>query len=243
MRKSHRSIVLFLIAITCFVGGCGDETEALPQEKGEIDLAPDQDSPSTREVAFAPPLAGGARFDRAKARDYIERYALAPNPNLAYCGQWVHEGTRVAKEAADCTNFASQVLWYAGLPLQYGSAEEGWWYKRGCTDEGSSKSWRQVNRLLQYLVVETNLGELKKRARDLKVGDLILYRLRRESDGYRCDGNLLNHSSVVSGFDDQGEPLVAYHSNEALGVPWNAKNGSKKSLGESCLTAFVHIKD
>ncbi len=235
------AIVLACFAIMLsFLGGCAEEDGALPQERSETELVPDQDVSSARTIEFA----ASAGFDRAKARSYVERYAKSPNPNLAYCAQWAHEGARVYKEAADCTNFASQVLWYAGVSMRYGSAEDGWWYAKSCGDSGSSKSWRQVNRLLEYLVVESGLGEFKKSERDLKVGDLIFYRLRREDESYRCDAeNLFNHTAVVSGFDARGEPLVSYHSNDALDVPWDAKNGTMKALGEACATAFVHIKD
>lgn len=245
------------IVIACFagmlalgLGGCvPPDEEPIPQAMSEADLVPDEDGvgqaasaltsgedPNPGVEAQSAPAAG-YRYDRTRALWYIRRYALSPNRLLAYCS--LNDGT-----AADCTNFASQVLWYGGIPMQYtNSVESGWWYRYSCLSPGSSHSWRQVNRLLQYLVTETGTGEFAKNARDLKIGDLIFYRLRHSEDGYSCNHNLFNHTTVVSGFDARGEPLVSYHSNEAHEVPWSVRNGSPKALGEACAVAFVHIRD
>ena len=250
------------IVIACFagilalgLGGCApDEGEPIPQEQSETDMIPDQgaeaigasrlssdEDPEPDGAARSAAAADSWRYDREKARKYIARYALDPNPNLAYCASWGKDG----KTEADCTNFASQVLWQGGVPMQYGggSQDSGWWYTKSCAWWGSSRSWRQVNQLLQYLTVVSRRGEFRKSARDLKIGDLIFYRVRHAEDGYSCDGNLFNHTTVVSGFDDDGAPLVSYHSNEAYNVRWDKKTGSLGALGEACATAFVHIRD
>ena len=239
-----------MIIIACFagmlalgLGGCmpTDAEEPIPQAESEDDLIPgEQDGTGQSSFALTAPAAGYV-YDRGAAQLYIKRYALAPNPAYAYCASWGVGG----KTEADCTNFASQVLRQGGLPMQDGGGDQGkgWWYRNSCAWWGSSQSWRQVNRLLQYLVTETSIGEFRQRARDLKVGDLIFYRVRHAEDGYRCDGNLFNHTTVVSGFDARGEPLVSYHSNEALDVPWDRKTGSRGALGEACAIAFVHIRD
>lgn len=255
--NGNRIMALRAVIFTaCFAGvmtgtGCGaSDEEPIPQAMSQADLEPDRDNPSVspagREADDGPnpsidatntAQAAGYRYDREKARSYIERYALSPNRQLAYCA--LNDGTK-----ADCTNFASQVLWQGGIPMRYANSNDsGWWYRYSCLPTGSSPSWRQVNRLLQYLVTETDIGEFKRNARDLKLGDLIFYRVRHSSDGYSCDGNLFNHTTVVSGFDSRGEPLVSYHSNDALNVPWNAKTGSRGALGEACAFAFVHIRD
>ena len=258
--KAERVIVPLCVAIViaCFagllalgLGGCmPPDEEPIPQAMSVDDLIPDEDNAGQRTSALTAEdgpdpdrearslaAATGYRYDRGKAQWYARRYALNPNRQLAYCA--LNDGT-----AADCTNFASQVLWYGGIPMQYTtSSESGWWYRYSCLTPGSSYSWRQVNRLLQYLVTETSIGEFRRSARDLKVGDLIFYRVRHAEDGYSCNGNLFNHTTVVTGFDSRGEPLVSYHSNEALDVVWNIKNGSRKALGEACATAFVHIRD
>ncbi len=238
-----------LASLFVLSGGCRDSEEAIPQAFSETDLVEDDDlrsakvsgtepnNPNPAGESIAKAAATTFRYDRAKARDYAVRYAKNPNRLIAYCA--LRDGT-----PADCTNFASQTLWAGGVPMEYSTSEEsGWWYRYGCIPTGSSKSWRQVNRLVSYLVTESSVGEFRRRARDLEIGDLIFYRLSQEENGYRCDGNLFNHSTVVTGFDEKGEPLVSYHSNDALNVLWYAKNGSRIALGEACATAFVHIKN
>lgn len=264
MRKKNGTENLFVslcvtIAIACFagllslsLGGCmPPDEEPIPQALSEEDLIPDEDSasqktsvlaseddpdPDREERSFA--AATSYRYDREKALRYAKRYALQPNINLAYCSTW----NRIA---ADCTNFASQVLWQGGIPMQYGggSQDKGWWYTKSCAWWGSSRSWRQVNELLRYLTLDSGIGEFRKTARELRAGDLIFYRIRSAHDGYSCDGNLFNHTTVVTGFDGAGEPLVSYHSNEALDVPWKNKTKSLGSLGNACAFAFVHIRD
>lgn len=254
----------FAAMIALGLGGCAEEEDnPVPQENSDGDLIPDPDNggaargalQNTEEspdpnpsadvstaMSFTAP-ATAVHYDRGRAQDYVLHYALTPNRSTAYCSGFDRETLSWIGE--DCTNFASQVLWSGGLPMRYtGAPTSGWWYTNSCTDSGSSRSWRQVNGLVSYLISDSHLGEFRQRARDLQVGDLIFYRLRRAKTGYRCDvGNLFNHTTVVSGFDARGEPLVSYHSNEALNVPWNVRNGSPKALGEACAFGFVHIKD
>lgn len=262
MRKTALPVCLSVLTCLAF-GACAEDGDPIPQEHSDVDLIPDETarearsgptdrsladpSPMADEAAGALPLTssvGGGRYDRQKALEYIRRFALEPNPNVAYCAEGSAWHPTEGRTPADCTNFVSQVLWYGGLPMEYTGGDDGWWYTKSCGRSGSSASWRAVNRLVAYLTVISRRGEFRKSARDLRVGDLIFYRLRREDDGYRCDqGNLFNHSTVVSGFAEDGEPLVSYHSNEAEDVRWNVKNGSPKALGEACAVGFVHIRD
>lgn len=269
--KNEKLIVTTLtpIAAGCFaamialtLGGCAEDGEPVPQENPDGDLVVDPDNGGAKPVA-RPADDGGtdpnpaidvqsqasliatpgvSRYDRNKALEYVRRYALTPNPQIAYCsGRDFRTQKRIGE---DCTNFASQVLWHGGLAMDFSHlADSGWWYTRSCEWWGSSKSWRSVEGLLTYLVTTSRRGELRKRARDLQIGDLVFYRLRRAADGHACKGGPFNHTTVVSGFDEDGEPLVSYHSNEAEDVRWNTRNGSRKALGEACMTAFVHIKD
>lgn len=237
----------FAAMIALALGGCAeDDDDPVPQENADGDLVPDPDNGDGAPIAertSAIAATGPIRYDRNKALEYIDRFALTPNRQTAYCTGI--DRMTLARDREDCTNFASQVLWYGGLPMSgFTSAGSGWWYAFSCTDDGSSRSWRQVNGLVTYLISESGLAEFRPHARDLKIGDLIFYRLRRKESGYRCDvGNLFNHTTVVSGFDARGEPLVSYHSNEAQDVPWDVKTGSLKTLGEACAVGFVHIRD
>lgn len=245
-----------------WLGGCAEDETPLPQATPEEDLVP----PDPVEATYAfsteegdeddsPPVPGTSgskgtpraafRYDRAAALRWMEKYAKSPNPKFAYCGDWGWDGDarKLVKTGADCTNFASQVLWAGGLPLRWADSEHyGWWYKSGCSRRGSSRSWRQVKMLMAYLISEARVAEFRNRAEDLEVGDLIFYRLRTAENGWRCENQDFNHTAVVSGRDGRGQPLVSYHSNEAHRVPWAAKNGSMAALGEACAVAFVHIR-
>ncbi len=253
----------YLVSLLAASSGCEGSEEPIPQEQSWIDLDQDPDNrgsgiepraetedPNPGSALkqpgepAAPQAQSGRGYDRAKALDYVRRYAKSPNREVAYCAGWGLSSGRPVKIPADCTNFASQVLWYGGLPMNPAHDDTGWWYTDSCEWWGSSVSWRTVNGLAIYLTTISGRAVFARRARDLKIGDLIFYRLRRPETGYRCDiGSLFNHTTIVSGFDERGEPLVSYHSNEAEDVPWNAKSGSLKALGEACATGFVHLLD
>jgi hypothetical protein len=262
MRKrngTERAIVALCaaIVIACFAGmlalgltGCmPQDEEPIPQEYPKEELweaETDQNVSALTAEPEGPQLAAGAAgYDRQRAKWYIERYAKDPNLRFSYCGDWTLEGKRPVKVAADCTNFASQVLSYGGLPMRKGGAgDPGWWSEGGCRPWNSSDSWRQVYPLINELLSVSRRGEVVPDVRRLNVGDLIFYRLRDASHGYACPQEAIyNHTTVVSGFAKDGTPLVAYHSNDALNVPWNARNGSHGSLGEACGVLLVHIKD
>ena len=265
--------VLSLVVIGSFAAmvllaftGCFTEEapEAVPQEHSDGDLVPDPDNGPSGAAAsvtdgapdpFLPDEAAGApaslapttaapfRYDRDKALQYIRWYAKEPNPKTAYCSGLGFSGGRPTRIGEDCTNFASQVLWYGGMPMTYTrDPSTGWWYAFSCNDEGSSRSWRQVNGLITYLLTESRRGKVVKRASDLRIGDLIFYQLRRPEDGYACpQTETFNHTTVVSGFDGDGEPLVSYHSNDAIDVPWRDDNGKPGSLAHACRTLLVHL--
>lgn len=239
----------FAASIAAGMPACDADESPLPQESSTEELwAAGTGSASSGASLVAPAPSGrsnlvGNGYDRDRARWYIQRYAKEPNQDFDYCGAWAWHGNRPVKEAADCTDFASQVLWYGGIrTTNAGSEESGWWSNGGCRASGSSKSWRQVNRLIDYVLSEGRIGRITTDVSDLRVGDLIFYQLRRKEEGDVCPKEVsFNHTSVVSGFDAGGQPLVSYHSNDALDVPWRAKNGSLGSLGNACRYLLVHI--
>jgi len=259
MRKKNGTETAFMAlcaasVIACFagllLGGCmPPDEEPIPQANPTEELWSEREgaavSAISMEISDAPNTAAGGRYDRQRALEYIARYARDPNPRFDYCGDWTLEGKRPVKVAADCTNFASQVLWYGGLKTRRGGAgDPGWWSEGGCRSWNSSGSWRQVFPLIHELLSVSRRGEVVQDIRRLNVGDLIFYRLRDSAKGYACPQEATyNHTAIVSGFARDGAPQVSYHSNDALHVPWNARNGSKGSLGEACSVLFVHIKD
>jgi hypothetical protein len=251
MKTKNASVLVSVVVLSALSPACMPEEEPIPQEISDSDLIPAEGAASARQMLTSPELMtddGGigeasyaltstGRYDRGRARYYLRRYATEPNPKFAYCANWN------GSVKADCTNFASQVLWYGGLPLQWTSDPgSGWWYDGSCRSPGSSATWRQVNALLYHLTVVSRYGEFVSDASQLQVGDVIFYKLRRSEDGYACDGSFVfNHTAVVSGFEG-GTPLVAYHSNDAIDVPWNDRGHSRGSLGNACQALFVRIR-
>lgn len=258
MRKNRRNENMLMaacavIAIACFaglllLGGCAPSDESpVPQEYPEEELyGPETDEASSaltleeHETGRSAAPSGGG-YDRGRALWYVERYAKDPNPKFAYCGDTSWDGSFTP---ADCTNFASQVLWYGGLttrPSAYG--DDGWWSRGGCHAWSSSPSWRQVYPLINELLSVSRRGEVVRDLGQLKIGDLIFYRLRTPENGYACPADkTYNHATVVSGFDADGDPLVSYHSNDALHVPWDNDRG-RGGLGRACGYLLIHIKD
>lgn len=267
VRPCH-AVVLFTLASAAI--GCGrpgnEDPSPIPQSQATVDLdegdmiahaimlaeveepsgIPDASSAAMPASGHASALfAQARRYDRDRALSYIRRYAETPNPNFRYCGNWTLDGKNGAvKIQADCTNFASQVLWYGGLPVVWSNDESGgWWYGYGCSSTGSSTTWRSVMQLHWFLTIGSGYAEIVRDRRQLKVGDLIFYKLKSKETGYRCDlPGELNHTTVVSGFKD-GEPVVSYHSNDRANIPWNSRGSTPGGLGDACITSFVHIKD
>ncbi len=244
-----------MLSVLLFAAGCGldDEyVEALPQADTDghvLEGGGIAENPPAFVSGVVPVSASGYRYDRSRAAEYVEKYALDSNPAFPVCGSLLHNSE------ADCTDFASQVLWYAGLPSdRRGSAWSGWWSNgRGCDDMNSSRSWRRVNDLLYYLVVESRRGEIVRDPAKLQVGDLIFYGLREpvaDRNGrisYVCPaGEPFNHTTVVSAFEAPGKPLVSYHTRNALHVPYLAVHPDSRvrtGLGNACRMVMVHIRD
>lgn len=232
-------------------GGCAPEdTAPIPQESPEEELWSEREDEASSallsEEEFTAASAGEFTYDRAKALWYIRRFAREPNTNFAYCGDWQWDGetNKVIKVAADCTNFASQVLWHGGLKMRTASsADDGWWSKGGCRSWSSSASWRQVFPLIHELLSVSRVGQVVQDVRQLQIGDLIFYRLRTEENGYVCPQEAVyNHATVVSGFGEDREPLVSYHSNDSLDIPWDSRSDNPGSLGRACGVLLVHIR-
>ncbi|HJV32604.1 MAG TPA: amidase domain-containing protein [Patescibacteria group bacterium] len=244
-----------VIVIACFagtLGGCAPDDETpIPQENPKEELWSARSDVVTSSLMTpedgiaAAAAASSSAYDRQRALDYVRSYAKDPNARFDYCGDWTFEDKRPVKVGADCTNFASQVLQHGGLRMRRGGAgDPGWWSEGGCRPWSSSDSWRQVYPLIHELLSVSRRGEVVQDVRKLKVGDLIFYRLREASKGYACPQEATyNHTTVVSGFDGRGDPLVSYHSNDALDVPWDARNGRQGSLGEACSVLLIHIRD
>ena len=115
-------------------------------------------------------------YDRKKALDYANRWALARNP----------EYYDFSKLGGDCTNFCSQVLYAGGCSMNYESG--GWYYRDG---NNKSPSWTGVNFLYEFLIRDKDFGPtaLEVNVRDIKSGDIIQLSFERE--------NIFDHSLIV----------------------------------------------
>ncbi|MCL6626209.1 amidase domain-containing protein [Alicyclobacillus shizuokensis] len=176
-----------------------DETRPCPRPgpdggSGGMDRQVDAPRPALRALLrrFTRPTCN--EYDRVKALRYAELWWNRPNPQYVYF------------RADDCTNFASQCLYSAGVPMHdTGDRASGWWYR--FNDSGAdtwSLSWSIANALHLYLVGQVQATELAS-ARELKIGDLIFY----DWNGQGRYG----HSTVVVDFDQQGDPLVNAHTD------------------------------
>lgn len=229
--------VLFLSVMTAL--GCADPpAEPIPQAIADEDMI-EGSYKNLASVKQEVKSHGNASYDRHRAVWYAKKYANKPNPNFAYCMN------RRTFTSADCTNFVSQALWFGGLRYDAsGNDTEGWWYNGGCRKGKSSRSWRLVNDLIYYLVVESRRGKFVS-IDDVQLGDLVFYKLP-DPDTLVCDDTFtLHHSTIVTGFTDSGKPLVSYHSNEVADIPWNwsLNESGIIGLGDACGYMAVHILD
>lgn len=241
MRTSlYLPLCSFLFLASCVLE---EPPTAIPQDGADGDLVPaDRSGTMSKSLGIGmpdPQKSSGGGYDRSRAVAYARYYAEDPNPEVAYCR------TRLTNTPGDCTNFVSQALWYGGLPVSYsGNPDEGWWYAGSCDDSGSSKSWRQVNQLIYWLVVESDLGEFIP-IREAEPGDLIFYRLLDEYG--KCDESFtFHHSTMITGYGSEtGVPLVSYHTRDVLDIPWNwsMRESGHLGLGDACAYAVVHIRD
>jgi len=130
------------------------------------------------------------RYDRLKAVQYAERWWNDYNP--AY-----------KKFAEDCTNYISQCLRAGGAPMRgYPNRGSGWWMQ----NQNWSYSWTVANSLRWYLPnSKTGLRAKEVSTPDqLLLGDVICY-------DFEGDGRF-NHTTIVTGRDAEGMPLVNAHT-------------------------------
>ncbi|WRP07889.1 amidase domain-containing protein [Rossellomorea aquimaris] len=130
------------------------------------------------------------QYDRLSAVQYAERWWNSYNP--AY-----------KKFENDCTNYISQCLHAGDAPMRgYPAKGKGWWMR----NQNWSYSWTVANSMRWYIPNSTVglRGRQVSDAKELKLGDVICYDF--EGDG-RFD-----HTTIVTGKDAAGEPLVNAHT-------------------------------
>ncbi|MTI68205.1 MAG: amidase domain-containing protein [Firmicutes bacterium] len=121
-------------------------------------------------------------YNRKKAYRYAEKWALKRNPkyyNFDYLG-------------GDCTNFASQVLFAGGCPMNY-KKWIGWYYKN---INKRAASWTGVNFLYDFLINNKDRGPIAEETSidKIQIGDII--QLNFDLD------NSFNHTPIVVRIDE-----------------------------------------
>jgi hypothetical protein len=132
----------------------------------------------------------GYTYNRLKAVQYAEKWWNSYNP--AY-----------KKFEVDCTNYISQCVHAGGAPMRgYPNRNNGWWMQ----NNNWSYSWAVANAFPKYLATSTKGLRAKQvsSAMELKLGDVICY-------DFEGDGKF-NHTTIVTGKDANGEPLVNAHT-------------------------------
>ena len=149
-------------------------------------------------------------YNRNAAVHYALQYALYPNQHYVY---FPHD---------DCTNFISQCLRAGGANNDYNPTHP-WWYANGQT----SICWAVAHSLFWYIrtcsqknrfgikadtyYLDNNDGFAQKIKGKIVLGDLIQYR--------NAQGRI-QHSTMITGFDQHGEPLVSQHTLNGRNVTW-----------------------
>jgi len=163
-------------------------------------------------------------YNRQRVKEYADQYWNSSNPSfLAF--------------EVDCTNYVSQCLLAGGAPMNYtGRREAGWWYQgRKAGREWWSYSWSVSNALQHYLTSSRGglQAEQVQSPYELDLGDVIFY----DWDG---DG-AYQHSTIVTGFDAAGEPLVNAHTANSRARLWSYRDSP--AWTERTRYRFFHVAD
>ncbi|GMA63227.1 amidase domain-containing protein [Alicyclobacillus fastidiosus] len=159
-----------------------------------------------------------AIYDRVRATRYADVW-------------WDDFNPRYPRIADDCTNFISQCLHAGGLPMTgIGKRDSGWWVQNR---KGSwSYSWATSNALYRYLRRKVG-AKLVSTPSELKMGDLVFY-------DWNGSGTY-HHSTIVTDFDDSGNPLVNAHTDPSYHRPYTYYDS--RAWTERTKYAFVHLPD
>lgn len=177
----------------------------------------------------ASPLSADASFhdyNRVGAVDYALNHIDSYNPNYPiYAGQ-----------GGDCTNFVSQALYEGGnasmfipspLPAPSPDGQSGWYL---LNDLQRAAAWNDVTFFHTFVTSESQIepypggewfGEGPEgydvTIGELMLGDVIQYECPESKQDY---DNVWDHAVIVVGFDGNGNPLVASHTDDVGPEPY-----------------------
>lgn len=138
------------------------------------------------------------RYNRTNALEYARRWALSRNPLFVnYTGF-----------GGDCTNFISQCVFAGSCEMNF-TPVFGWYYLDGDT---RTAAWTGVEYFYNFIVGNTGVGPFAAEVGQtgVEIGDVV--QLANENGDYY-------HTLFVCGFTDDGDILVAAHSDDALDRP------------------------
>ncbi|NIK75457.1 hypothetical protein FHS15_000557 [Paenibacillus castaneae] len=179
----------------------------------------------------------GEKYKRKQAVAYANKYAGVEW--MKFKGLYNKRYVNYSGKGGDCTNFASQVI---------GDQKEGGGLKmfgawRYIYPSGGTKTWVQTDAFKNFIVhsgygkviatgyftelIERTEKHPQSAFAELMPGDLIAHVMQNDVD----------HFSVVTGFDDNGYPLVNSHTAERYRAPFD--------LGWDRNTKYIliHIRD
>lgn len=113
----------------------------------------------------------------------------------------------------------------------YPARDKGWWIQGGTW----SFSWSTSHSLRWYLDTSTvGLQAVKfANASDLQLGDVISY-------DFQGDGRF-DHTTIVTGFNNNGDPLVNAHTVSSIQRDW--RYDTSPAYAGTTKYIFFHIKD
>ena len=141
---------------------------------------------------------------------------------VEYAHKWTEEGKKLCnpdfhRESADCTNFASQVLFAGGIPQISGKRNEtsAWFYKYSLLSR-PSYTWGGAHNLYEHLLSYSSSVERVTETADLKVGDIISFDTDSSDNKFHID-----HTAIVTAVNGYrwSDILLTYHSTDRVDYP------------------------
>lgn len=171
------------------------QDEAINQAKL---LLPAKDENGNNGPFYAPRNSG---INLKDAVAYAEKYATEINPTYG-------EEKKKFIFPADCTNFASQILYAGGIPMDsYDSVHKGWWWK---AKKDRSVSWVNANVFKNYMGSGYNTSSWSSFVSNVRAGDFI-------GVDFKGDGSV-DHIGFVCE-KSNGKLKIAQHTRNYL--DWN----------------------
>ena len=159
-------------------------------------------------------------YDRLKAVEYAQKWALSRNPKYKDYEQW----------GGDCTNFISQCVKAGNVPMDnFGKDELKKWY--WYSDTNRTPSWTGAEPFYKYIIGNNNsdtnnYGIYARYANynELELGDIV--QLVFENEAY--------HTMIITGIILDGEYLIDYlicqHTYDLLDYPLSLKEGERRYI-------------